>query len=84
VRFENSRAVVIGSRSLSMLATIDLDDDAPRVTGKIDDVAANANLATEMCASGGKPVAQVPPEFPLCFRRRGPHLAGELTLSRHD
>jgi hypothetical protein len=37
-----------------------------------------------MCASGGKPVAQVPPEFPLCFRRRGPHLAGELTLSRHD
>ena len=29
-------------------------------------------------------VAQVPPEFPLCFRRRGPHLAGVLTLSRHD
>jgi hypothetical protein len=41
-------------------------------------------LATEMCASGGKPMAQVPPEFPLCFRRRGPHLAGELTLPWRD
>jgi len=46
-----------------VLTTIDLDNDAPRVTSKVDDVAANSNLATEMCASGGKPVAQVPPEF---------------------
>src|SRR5262249_3666658 len=84
VGFENPRAVVIGSRSLAVLATIDLDNNAPRVTRKIDDVAANSNLATETCASAGKPVAQVPPEFPLCFRRRGAHLAGELTLSWHD
>ena len=84
VRFENSRAVVIGSRSLSMLATIDLDDDASRVTRKIDDVTANSNLATEMRAWRRNSVTQVPPEFPLRFRRRGPHLAGELTLSWHD
>ena len=62
VRFENSRAVVIGSRSLSMLTTIDLDNKAPRVTSKVDDVAANSNLATEMCTSGGKPVPQVQPQ----------------------
>ena len=80
VCFENSRAVVISGRSLSVLTTIDLDNKAPRVTSKVDDVAANSNLATEMCASGGKPVAQVPPEFPLRFRRRGPHLASKLTL----
>ena len=84
VGFENSRAVAIGGRSLSVLATIDLDNDAPRVTGEINDVAANSNLATEMCAWRRNSVAQMPPKFPLCFRRRGPHLAGELTLPWHD
>jgi len=67
-----------------MLAAVNLDNNAPRVTTKVDDVAANSNLATEMCASSGKPMAQVPPELPLRFRRRGPHLAGELTLPWRD
>ena len=84
IRFENFRAVIIGSRSRSVLAAIDLDNDLPRVTSKINDVTANANLTTEMRALGGKPVAEVPPKFPFSFCRRRPHLAGELALSWHD
>ena len=67
VRFENSRAAVIGSRSLSVLTTIDLDNDAPRVTSKVDDVAANSNLATEMCLgweAGGAGATRVSAPLP--------------------
>ena len=53
-----------------MLAAIDLDNEATRVTSKINDVAANANLTTEMCALDGKPVAKVPPQSALRFCRR--------------
>jgi hypothetical protein len=42
IRFENFRAVLIGSRFRSVLAAIDLDNDPPRVTSKINDVTANA------------------------------------------
>ena len=82
VRFETSCAVVIGSQSRPVLATIDLDNNAPRVTSKIEPP--DSNLASEMCASGGKPVAEVSPKFPFSFCRRRPHLAGELALSWHD
>jgi hypothetical protein len=54
------------------------------VTGKIDDVAANPNLATEMSARGTNSVAQVPPELPLGFGRSSAHRARETTLGWHD
>ena len=76
-RFETSCAVGIRSRSCPVLAAIDLDNNAPRVTSKIDDIPPDSNLATEMCAWGGKPVAEVPPKFPFRFCRRRSHLAGE-------
>ena len=63
-----------------MLTPIDLDDNACRVTGKIGDVAADSNLATEMSAWRRNSVAQVPPELPLGVRRSGAHRAGEATL----
>ncbi len=83
VCFENLRALFLSCRS-TVLASIDLDDDACRVTGEIGDVAANSNLATEMRARCRKPVAQVPPELPLGFRRSSAHRLGEAALRRHD
>jgi hypothetical protein len=67
-----------------VLASIDLDDNACRVTGKIGDVAADSNLATEMSAWRRKSVAQVPPQLPLGFRRSGAHRPGKATLRWHD
>ena len=67
-----------------MLASIDLDDDAGRVTSKIDDVAVNTNLPTEMRSQCWNSMAQVPPELPLGLRRSRAHRAGEATLRRHD
>jgi hypothetical protein len=67
-----------------MLAPVDFDNDASRVTGKIDDVATNSNLTTEMSAGGMNSVAQLPPEFALGFRRGSAHCAREATLRRHD
>jgi hypothetical protein len=64
--------------------SIDFDNDAFRVTGKISDVTANSNLATEMRARRGKSVAQMPPELPLGFGRSGSHRAGEPTLRWHN
>ena len=63
VRFDILRALFIGRRFV--LASINLDDNASRVTDKIGDVAADANLAAEMCAGYRDAMAQVPPELAL-------------------
>jgi hypothetical protein len=65
-----------------MLASIDFNDDAFRVTGKIGNVPAYAHLATEMRTFNREPVTQVPPKFPLGFGRSGAHRTRELTLRR--
>ena len=83
VRFENSRAPLISRRSV-VLASIDLDDDAGRVTSKIDDVAVNTNLPTEMRARCWNSMAQVPPKLPLGVRWSSAQGAGEATLRWHD
>src|SRR5262245_49368146 len=63
-----------------MLATVDLNDDAFGVTGKISNVSADPNLATEVATLHRKTMAQVPPKLPLGFRRCSAHFARELTL----
>jgi len=82
VRFDILRALFIGRRFV--LASINLDDNASRVTDKIGDVAADANLAAEMCAGYRDAMAQVPPELALGVRQRSPHRAGEAALWWHD
>ena len=67
-----------------MLTTIDLDDSARCVTGKVSDVRSNSNLTTEMRAKCRNAVAEMPPEFALSFRRGGTHRTGEATLRWHD
>jgi hypothetical protein len=67
-----------------VLAAIDLDDNAGRVTGKVSDVTANSNLATKVCAGRKEPVAQVPPELAFRFGRSRAHRTGEAALRRHD
>jgi len=44
-----------------MLTAVNLDNDAFGVTGKIGDVSADPNLATEMRAGHRKGMTQVPP-----------------------
>src|SRR4051794_6650152 len=67
-----------------MLTAIDLDDDARRVTGKVSDVTANADLAAKVRARRREPVAQMPPKLALGFCRRRAHRPSEATLRRHD
>src|SRR3954468_10113925 len=66
------------------MLTIDLDDSARRVTGKVSDVRPNSNLTTEMRAKCRNAVAEMPPEFALSFHRGGTHRTGEATLRWHD
>jgi hypothetical protein len=56
VRCKDLRARFVG-RGSTVLAAIDLNDDARRVTGKVSDVTANSNLTAKMCAGRGKSVA---------------------------
>jgi hypothetical protein len=83
VRLKTPRAFLIGRRSL-VLAAIDLDDNASRVTNKICDVAADPDLPTEMRAGDRNSMPQVPPELALSVRRRGAHGAGQAALLWHD
>jgi hypothetical protein len=76
-----ARLVGIGS---TVLAAIDLNDDARRVTGKVSDVTTNSNLPAKMRAGCGQSVAEVPPELPFRFRRRRTHRTSEATLRGHD
>ena len=69
---------------LAVLAAVDLDDNAGRVTGKVSDVTANSNLATKVRARRKEPVAQVPPELAFRFGRSRAHRTGEAALRRHD
>jgi hypothetical protein len=67
-----------------VLAAIDLDDNASRVTNKICDIATDPNLPTEMRARERNSMSQVPPQLALSVRRRGAHGAGQAALLWHD
>jgi hypothetical protein len=74
-RLKPSRARLIVSDPVVVLAAVDLDQQAMRQTGEIDDVWADRNLAPKTAAAD-LTVSQLPPELALGVRQVPSKLPG--------
>ena len=70
-RFKYLGSPSVGSTSLCMLATIDLDNEICLQAGKIDDEPIDRNLALEL-ETEELPIAKLRPQLSLSSRRLAP------------